>query len=135
LAVYDNYRQSEADVTARNHLEDVAREHDAAAFAPVRPVKHGAAVEVFSQSNQREVRPYCLGVPLPELHRGVRPHHLLTIGCVQVGRHSSERVAPLHHRGVVVGMGDRDRRDFAHAVQQIDSGVVDQRNAVPKYVA
>src|ERR1700688_4167142 len=51
----------------------------------------------------------------------------------QVDRHSPERAAPLHHRGVVVRVGDRDRRDAAQALQQIDCGVVDQGEAVPRW--
>src|SRR6266436_4197443 len=118
-------RPHKADVPAWDDLEDVAREQYAATFAPVCPVQDGTAVEVSSQPNQREARPNWLGVPLPELHRGVRPHHPLTISRVQVDRYSPERTAPLHHRGVVVRVGDRDRRDAAQALQQIDCGVVD----------
>ena len=102
---------------------------------PVRPVQDGAALEVSSQPNQRKARPDRLGVPLPELHRGVRPRHPLTISRMQVDRYSPERAAPLHHRGVVVRVGDRDARDAAHALQQIDRGVIDQREALPQHVA
>jgi len=34
-----------------------------------------------------------------------------------------------------VRVGDRDARDAAHAFQQIDRGVIDQREAVPQHVA
>jgi hypothetical protein len=34
-----------------------------------------------------------------------------------------------------VRVGDRDRRDAAQALQQIDCGVVDQAEAVPQHVA
>src|SRR6476661_8935424 len=69
----------EADVSARDHLKDVAREQYSATFAPVCPVQDGAAVEVSSQPNQRKARCHWPGIPLPELHRGVQPHHPLTI--------------------------------------------------------
>jgi hypothetical protein len=123
------------DVPARDHLEDVARKQYAAAFAPVRPVQDGAAVEVSSQPNQCKARSDWLGVPVPELHRGVRTRHPLMISRVQVDRHSPERAAPLHHRGVVVRMGDRDARDAAQAFQQLDCGVIDKREAVLQHIA
>src|SRR5829696_4453187 len=69
-------------VPARDHLEDVAREHYAATFAPVRPVQDGAAIEMSSQPHQREARPDRLGVPLPKMHLTVRAHHPLTISRV-----------------------------------------------------
>src|SRR5438445_6141281 len=58
------------DRVEREWLQD----QDAATVAPVRPVQDGAAGEMSSQANQREARPDRLGVPVPELHRGVRPH-------------------------------------------------------------
>ena len=42
--------------------------------------------------------PDWLGVPIPELHRRVRPHHPLAISRMQMDRHSPKRAAPLHHR-------------------------------------
>src|SRR5262245_2371945 len=41
-----------ADVPARDHLQDVAREEYAATFPPVSPVQDSAAVEVSAQPNQ-----------------------------------------------------------------------------------
>jgi hypothetical protein len=58
----------------------------------------------------------------------------LTIGRVQVDRHSSERAAPLNHRGVVVRVGDRDGRNPAEPIQQVDGRFVDQGDAVPQHV-
>jgi hypothetical protein len=54
---------------------------------------------------------------------------------MQVDRHSPECAAPLHHRGVVVRVGDRDARDAAQAFQQINCGVIDKCEAVPQHVA
>ena len=54
---------------------------------------------------------------------------------MQVDRHPSERAAPLNHRSVIVRVRDRDRLNAAQTIEQIDGGVVDQRDALPQDVA
>lgn len=52
-----------------------------------------------------------------------------------MNRHATEGAAPLQHRGVVVRVGDCDRRDAAYALREFNRGVVDQGDAVPQNVA
>ena len=54
---------------------------------------------------------------------------------MQVDGNSPERLAPLHHRSVILRVGDRDRRDAAQSLQHIDCGVVDQGKTLPQHVA
>ena len=67
-------------------------------------------------------------------HR-IRPHDPLPIGGVQMDGGPAEGVAPLHHRGIVVRMGDRDGGDAAETSHDLNRGFIDEGDAVPEDVA
>ena len=73
-----------------------------------RPVQDRAAREVPAAADQREAVAEVLALALPQLDHGVGLHDPLGVVGVQVHR-AAEAPAPVDHRRVVVGVGDRDR--------------------------
>jgi hypothetical protein len=70
-------------------------------------------------------------VAVPELYGRIGAHDPAFVGRMQVDR-AVEPMGPLHHRRVVVGMGDRDRLEAAEPLDRLDRRLVQQRDAVPQ---
>ena len=100
------------------------RQQRPAAVRAVRPVQHRAAGEVAAAADQGEARRDLAGVAVPEHDRPIVAHDPLAVGGMEIDRHAAERAAPVHHRGVVVRVGDRDA---AHAAERLDGGHASRR--------
>ena len=90
-----------------DNLENVAAQDCALAVRPIRPVQHGATVEMPAATNQGQALADFLRLALPEFDGRIRPHDPSPVGGVEVDR-TIEGSAPLDHAGVIVGMGNCD---------------------------
>jgi hypothetical protein len=116
-------RPHKADVSARDHLKDVAREQYAATFPPVCPVQGGVSKWPPSRTPARgPVRlAWCPPRTAPRGPPASRPR----VGGLGLPRTRGSTPPSW----CVVRLGDRDRRDAAQALQQIYCGVVYQGKA------
>jgi hypothetical protein len=69
------------------------------------------------------------------LDHGIGPHDPLPVGGVQMDGHAAEGMAPFHHGGVVVRVGDGDTGEAAEPLHDLDGGGIYERDAVPQDVA
>ena len=116
-------------------LQDVAAQEDAAPVGSGRPVQHAAAIEVTATADQHHSPFEHQGLAVPENNRRRRPHDPLPIGGMEVDRHITERVTPLHDRRVIMRMGDGNPGDAAQVAHRLDRGLIEEADAVPKEIA
>src|SRR5205807_9173778 len=72
----------------------------------------------------------CLATPVH--NGGIMMLHPFTIGFMVVDRDAAECTAPLHHACVVVRMRNRDGRQSAESLHNLNSAGVNQAEAVPE---
>src|SRR4029078_10224266 len=99
------------------------------------PLRHPSAGEVAAATHQGYAASKRQGIALPQADAWIRPHDPLPVGGVQVNGSAAEGMAPLHHRGIVVRMGDGDGGNAAETLHDLDRGGIDERDAVPQEVA
>lgn len=112
-------------------LDRITRQERAQGARALRPVEHGGSGEVAAAPSYPNTSRERLDLTPPVADATVRPHDPLGIIRMDVDRNVPERAAPLHHSGVVMQMGDGDRREAAQFFDVFDGGVVEQRHAIP----
>ncbi len=106
----------------------------AAAGGAFRPMQHGAAGKMAAAADQGRAIGQRQRIAVPEFYRRIRPHDPLAVAGVQIDR-DVEGMRPFDHRSVIMRMRDRDADQPAQCLDDGDSGVVEERNAVPQHVA
>jgi hypothetical protein len=98
-------------------------------------MEHLKSREVAGRVNQRQFSKELFPLTIPEADILIWMHHPLAACFMQVDRRIVERVAPIKHRSVVMGMGDGDGGKTAQGLHTVDGLVVKKTDTVPEDIS